>query len=351
MKPSPSRMKCQLPSDRPLRFLITRTDRIGDLVLSTPVFAAVRRQWPDAWIAALTFTENRQILEGNPHLDEVILYDKTGAERSWLGNGIFARMLAAKKFDAVIHLHATNRMHLVTWLAGIPVRVGWDRRLPWALTHVLPYVKKEGKKHEAAYNFDLLQFFDIAMPAKLETFFPVTERWTLSLEELLQQMGVPNDKPWIVLSPGASDPAKVWAAEGFAGVAEALARRYDAVFLAIGARQDRSFVQALCRRAQVPIFDLSGRLSLGMLGALFQRSVLLISNDSGPVHVAQAVGTPVLSVFVRTQPGLNPERWKPIGANGAFVVQSSGGNTSDDASVLNAASDLLASRLKEPVKR
>lgn len=344
-------MKCPLPSDRPLRFLITRTDRIGDLVLSTPVFLAVRRQWPDAWIAALTFTENRQILEGNPHLDEVILYDKKGVERSWFGNWMFARKLAAKKFDVVIHLHATNRMHLVTWLAGIPVRVGWDRRLPWALTHVLPYVKKEGKKHEAAYNFELLQFFDIAMPAKLETFFPVTERWALSLDELLRQMDVPSDKPWIVLSPGASDPAKVWPTEGFAGVTDALARRYDAVFLAIGARQDRSFVQKLCSQARTPVFDLSGRLSLGMLGVLFQRSALLISNDSGPVHMAQAVGTPVVSIFVRTQPGLNPERWKPIGANGAFWVQPSAGSTGDAESVVSAAADLLSSRLKEPVNR
>jgi len=118
----------KLRLDRPLRILITRTDRIGDLVLSTPVFEAVRSQYPKAWIAILTFCENREIVEGNPYLDQVILYDKKGSEKGWLGNALFARRIAKDKFDVVVHLHATNRMHIVSWLAGIPVRIGYERK-------------------------------------------------------------------------------------------------------------------------------------------------------------------------------------------------------------------------------
>jgi heptosyltransferase-2 len=99
--------------------LVTRTDRIGDFVLSTPVFETIREKFPYAKIAALTFIENRELVEGNPYLDEVILYDKKDREKGLWGNLRFARMLSKKKFDLVIHLHATNRMHLVSWLARI----------------------------------------------------------------------------------------------------------------------------------------------------------------------------------------------------------------------------------------
>ena len=131
------------------RILVTRTDRIGDLVLTTPLFKALREKFPKAHIVALVFLEHREIVEGNPFLDEVILYDKKGTERSLFGQFRFSQRLRKRKFDLVIHAHGTNRMHLAGWLAGIPVRIGYTRRASWALTHAHPYNKKEGEEHEA----------------------------------------------------------------------------------------------------------------------------------------------------------------------------------------------------------
>ena len=130
------------------KILVSRTDRLGDLVLSTPVFQALREHFPSAHIACLTFLENRQVVEGNPYLNEVILYDKIGKEKSWWGNLRFSRELAKKSFDIVIHLHPTNRMHWVSWLAQIPVRVGYRKKNAWTLTHSIPDEKSEGKKHD-----------------------------------------------------------------------------------------------------------------------------------------------------------------------------------------------------------
>src|SRR3989338_8984390 len=112
----------------PKRILVTRTDRIGDLVLTTPVFQALREKFPNAYLACLTFLENRQIVEGNPYLNEIILYDKLGSEKGWLGNFLFSQRLRAKRFDVAIHFHPTNRMHLVSWLAGIPIRIGYKKK-------------------------------------------------------------------------------------------------------------------------------------------------------------------------------------------------------------------------------
>lgn len=317
-------MNLSLPTHRPLRILVTRADRIGDLVLSTPVFSALRRKFPEAWIACLTFCENREIVEGNPFLDEVILYDKAGSERGGWGNGLFAARLAQKKFDVVIHLHATNRMHLVTWLARLPLRIGYDRKCGWTLTHRYADLKKEGTRHEAEYNFDLLRDFGIEPPAALEPHFPVSGRMRESLRLLLDWHRVPGDRPWVVLHPAASCPSKIWPAERFGDLANRISERYGAALILIGKSGDGPTIESVRRRAQVPLYDLSGRLSLGMLGALLADCGLLISNDSGPVHIAAALSTPVISLFGRKQPGLSARRWGPLGKDASVLWRDVG---------------------------
>ncbi len=306
-----------------LRILVSRADRLGDLVLSTPVFSELRKKYPSAWIACLTFLENREVIAGNPYINKVILYDKKGSERSVLGQLKFAARLASEKFDIAIHLHATNRIHLATWAARIPVRIGWDRRAPWALTHVYPDSKVEGKKHEAQYNFDLLGPLSVSCPEKLETFFPLTDRAASSLDHFLKNSDLP-DIPWIALNPSASCPSKIWPAERWGYLIESLERKYKAHFILIGTRQDRQLTQKIKDSVPFPVSDLSGHLSLGMLGVFLKKCQLLISNDSGPVHVASAVGTPVVSIFGRNQPGLSPTRWRPLGENSKVVWKNVG---------------------------
>lgn len=306
------------------RILITRADRLGDLVLSTPVFDALRRKYPNAWIACLAFLENREIVEGNPFLDEVILYDKHGSEKSFWGNLRFAGRLRQKKFDLVIHLHATNRMHGVGFLAGIPTRLGWNRRAEHFLTRPLPYFKKEGLKHEAEYNFELLKPLGISIPDQLETFFPLTDRARLSLDELLRQQRISKDLPWVVIHPGAGCVSKVWPAERFAHLMEEMAGRYSVQFFVVGSRDDRKRVEKIRCGTSIGFHDLTGRLSLGMLAHLLKDAALLISNDSGPVHIASAVGTPVIAIFGRRQPGLSPTRWRPLGENSRVLWKDAG---------------------------
>jgi heptosyltransferase-2 len=303
------------------RILITRTDRIGDLVLTTPLLKALREKFPKAWIAALVFLEHREVVQGNPCLDEVILYDKKGSERGFGGQFRFSQKLRSKKFDMVIHAHGTNRMHVAAWFAGIPIRRGYARRASWTLTHPHPYNKKEGKKQEAEYLFELLEPLGITQPREIKTFFPVLDHAERSLENLLLFHKVPQDLPWIVLNPSASDITKMWPAERFAELVTRLQKESPRIFLAIGTSKDRPILEKLKQNTRVPIFDLSGRLSLGMLGVLLKRAALLISNDSGPVHIATAVGTPVVSIFGRYGPGLGPVRWRPLGGHSRVVAK------------------------------
>ena len=138
------------------RILISRTDRIGDVLLSTPVIKALREKFPQAYISMMVAPLARDIVEGNPYLDEVIIYDKDGKHKSWLRSLKFAGRLKKKKFDLAVILHPSNRVHLLTFLAGIPVRLGYNRKLGFLLNLGKKHEKQHGAKHEAEYNLDLL---------------------------------------------------------------------------------------------------------------------------------------------------------------------------------------------------
>ena len=308
-----------IESRNPSRILITRTDRMGDLLLSTPVFEALRLGFPKAHLACLTFLENRELVEGNPFLDEVILYDKRGSEKGWIGNLWFARRLAEKRFDTVVHLHPTNRMHWVSWLAGIPVRIGYRKKNAWALTRTLEDRKGEGLKHESEYNFDLLKFLGVPPGEKFKTHFPLKEKDRVSLDFYSRNIGLSLEAPYVVLNPSASCPSKVWPAERFARLAGRLQEKFGFPVVLIGSRQDRLQAAEVKRFVSRPVIDLSGKLSIGCLGWLLKGARLLISNDSGPVHLARAVETPVISIFGRNLAGLSPTRWGPLGDGGRVI--------------------------------
>ena len=132
---------------------------------------------------------------------------------------------------------------------------------------------------------------------------------------------IPQGKPWVILSPSASDVTKMWPAGKFSELATRIHHDMDGIIMAIGSAKDRAVVESVREKSNVPIMDLGGRLTLGMLAALLEKSAILVSNDSGPVHIASAVGCPVVSIFGRYEPGLGPNRWRPLGRNCRVVAK------------------------------
>ena len=294
------------------RILIVRTDRIGDVVLSTPVIRVLRAAHPQAYLGMMVRPEHRELVEGNPDLNAVILYDKRGPEKGVAGNLRFARRLREYRFDTAVILHSTNRVVLMSWLAGIRRRVGYARRLGWLLTHRLPYVKREGEKHEREYNLDLLKLIGVE-PEDGELFVPVRPEQEGRVEQFLRQRGAGGmEKPLVVLHPGASCLSKRWPAERFARVGDRLAARGARVAVLTGPGEEPQGLEVL-RQMREPAIEMLGAFGLGETAALLKRARLLVSNDSGPVHIACAVGTPAVSIFGRWGGGLSPVRWGPTG--------------------------------------
>jgi len=346
-----------------MKILLTRTDRIGDVVLSTPAIKAVRGKYADAHIAFMVRPYAADVVEGNPYIDEVIIYDKYQKHKSLLSTIIFALRLRKKKFDVAIMLHPTNRVHLISYLAGIPRRIGYDRKLSFLLTEKFPHLKQEGKKHELEYTLDLLKSIGIETSDK-ELFVPVKETNITKIERILDEHHVGSNVPLVAVNPGASCPSKRWSPKNFAKVCDGLAgtelpsgRKPRILIVADNA--NKKFAESVMQNMKYEPINLTGETTVGDLIALLSKCQLFISNDSGPVHIACAVGTPVISIFGRKDPGLSPNRWKPVGVKSVVFHKDAGCDfcfahnckigfkcleAITPSSVLSSAEDLLSSR-------
>ena len=307
----------------PKRILVIRLDRLGDVILSTPVLQALRQHCPHAFIAMMVRPPCRQAVEGNPHLNEVLLYDKEQQHRGIRATLQFARSLRRHQFDTALVLHPSNRSHWIPWLARIPVRIGYDRKCGWLLTHRVPHRKQEGAKHEAAYTLDLLACFGIAA-ATPQPFVPVRPDAVQRVEALLAAQHVQPTDSLVAIHPSASCISKRWMPERFAQVADRLAAERGVRICLVAGESDAVYAEAVARGMVHPAVNFAGVLTVAELAALLRRCRLLISNDSGPVHVAAAVGTPVVDIFGRNQRGLSPQRWGPLGAGHVILHKEVG---------------------------
>ena len=305
------------------RILIVRLDRIGDVLLSTPVIKALRDAYPESHIAFMVRPYAREIVEGNPYLDEVIIYDRSGEHKGIAGGFKFAQELRRKRFDIAIALHPTVRTHAILRLSGIPERVGYDRKAHFLLTRKFPHTKQFGLKHEIDYALDVLRFMGLE-PKDRALYMPLNAASERKISEVLKEGGIKDSDILVAINPGASCASKRWAAASFAEVAEGLIKRYAARIVIVSARADKQFADKLASSIKGPSLNLSGRTSLGELASVLRRCRLFISNDSGPVHIGCAVGTPVIAIFGRGDRGLSPRRWGPGGDRDKVLHKSAG---------------------------
>lgn len=294
------------------KILITRTDRLGDVLLSTPVFKAVRDAYPKSHIAVMVRPYTRECVDGNPYIDEVLVYDKRGQHKSLFSSLIFALNLKKRSFDTAIILHPTNRANLVTFLAGIPERIGYNRKMGFFLTKKIPHKKETGRKHELEYTLDIVKAMGIK-PKDTEIYMPIREDVQNRIDRTFSSCGIlPKDK-LVAMHPSSSCLSKKWNIERFAKVADTLIKEDKVKIILVGGPDGKIDAEKTKRYMKEPVIDFSGKTTIPDLAALLKKCSLFISNDSGPVHVAAAVGTPVISIFGRSDAGLGPIRWGPTG--------------------------------------
>lgn len=289
------------------RILIVRLDRIGDVVLSTPVIRSLREAYPASHIAFMVRPYAYDIVAGNPFLDEVIIYDK---RMGLLGTLKFIRFLRKRRFDLALILHPTSRTNILTFLACIPKRVGFDRKMGFALNRRAPHTKQFGLKHEIDYTLDLVRYIGVVSHSRT-LHMPISGRSEEKVNKIFARHNVTGSDPVIVINPGASCHSKRWRPERFADVADRLARKHRAKIVLIAGGADKAITDRVASFMKGPCINLAGATTVADIASILRRSRLFISNDSGPVHIACAVGTPVIAIFGRSDRGLSPRRWGP----------------------------------------
>ncbi|NLE64772.1 MAG: hypothetical protein GX606_02510 [Elusimicrobia bacterium] len=287
--------------------LVVRTDRIGDVVLTTPALQALREAFPNARLTVWTSLGTRELIDGLPFIDEVLSYPSGG---TW-GYLKMARDLSRRRFDLAVVYHTKRFTNAACFLAGIPYRLGYrDQKFGLLLNHPVRDIRPMGERHETEYCLDLLTEIGVPGGAFVPRVAFQKEAEVWADEFFLQQF--PGGTPVVAIHPDASCPTKRWPVEGFAAVADDLEGRGIRTVI-IGGKAAKPLALAMRAAMRSDPLDLTGEISLSCSTSLLKRCRLLISNDSGPVHVAAAAGTAVISLFLRRQPGINPERWRPLG--------------------------------------
>jgi heptosyltransferase II len=298
-KIEPSRIK---------RILVYGANWVGDALMTTPALSCARKAFPEASISVLAVPRVEGIYRDHPSLDHTILYERSGRHRGTTGKRRLVRELRSFRFDMALLFPNSFQSALVPFLARIPVRVGYqaDGRAA-LLTHGIERDKKVTERHQVAYYLGLLQTLGCRVG---ERRLSIPMREEVTALKLLASMGWREGRPLVAFAPGASfGTAKKWDSSRYAQVADAVMRDDSAQVLIIGSRSDRREAEDMVSRMQKKPWDLTGATTVGQVAALLGHCRLLITNDSGAMHLATAAKTPILALFGPT----DPEKTSPYG--------------------------------------
>ncbi|MDP8233385.1 MAG: glycosyltransferase family 9 protein [Candidatus Saelkia tenebricola] len=298
------------------RILLTRVDKIGDLVLTIPMVEIIRKNFPNSFISFLSSVKTKALIENNPYLDQVITLDK---KTGFLGFLRLLKEIRKSRFDIVFNFHPTNRVHLLCFLGQIGLRVGYDWKAGWFNNCKAKHLKQLGEKSEADYNAELLGKIGINESSHIQTIIP-DECAVSKIDKDLKDKDI---RDFIMIHPGASCKSKLWPLENFIALAKKIAqqKRLKLVFI-LGLHED--FMRKRIEDELGSAVEIYQNLELRDLIALISSSSALISNDSGPMHIADAFSKPLIAIFGRNQPGLSFKRWGPLGKDAIVIYKDPG---------------------------
>ena len=279
--------------NQPLRRILVRgVNWIGDAVMTTPALAALRSHFPQAEIVMLANPLVSELFEFHPDVDRVMIYDKKGWHQGVRGLWRMSRELRGERFDAAFLLQNAIEAALLALFAGVPRRAGYTtdgRRL--LLNYPVPVTAADKQLHHTDYYLGLLTQLGIeGGDGRLHlACTEVEQQWAQST---LQGDNV------IAINPGAAyGSAKRWLPERFAEVGDGLAERYNARILLTGGPGEVEIGRDIAAAMQYRPLNLIGKTSVREMMSLLAHSQLLVTNDSGPMHVAAAFSTPIVAIF------------------------------------------------------
>ncbi|MCX5680890.1 MAG: glycosyltransferase family 9 protein [Candidatus Omnitrophica bacterium] len=314
------------------KILVVNVNWLGDVVFSTPVFRALKEQYPQAQVSCLAVPRVADVLAHVPFIDEVIVYDEKGRDRFLFGKiKLIARLraghfdsafllhgswtrallvffgkikliarLRAGHFDSAFLLHGSWTRALLVFLAGIPIRVGYDtKRRGGLLTHRVS--AGEGAIHRSDFYLKVIEALGVPVNNR-QTFLSVDEEASRLVQKILFDLRIKKGDFIVVMHVGGNWSLKQWPVENFAKLADALAQDFKAKVVICGGKNDVALSEQIVALSTCKPHILAGKTSFSELVALMKEASVVISADSGPLHIASSVGSSVIGLFGPTHP-------------------------------------------------
>ncbi len=289
------------------RILVRVPNWIGDVVMSLPALVCLAGHTPSGSITLLAKDRVVAVLEALNMGFRIRRYEDGGMSGLWR----LKDELKEEGFSIAVLFQNGFEAALLAWLAGIGTRVGYARHFRGALlTHPLRVTEETRRRHQVHYYLEILKALGMEVPARVECYPALSAKADTARV-------LPPQRPILGLSIGASyGPAKRWKIEGFKEVAERLAKNYGMYPAIFGGTEDTEPARRLSDMLGVEHINLAGKLTLKEFIASLKRVSLFLTNDSGPMHLASAVGTRVVGLFLSTEPALTA----PLGTNATYIA-------------------------------
>ena len=308
----------------PHKILIVRLSAIGDVLHATPVARELKKLRPDCHITWLVSPPADKLLAENPHIDEILVWDRRPLDKAFASFNLPAAyrelkkaraLLKARQFDLVLDIQGLFLTGILALLSGAKRRIGIHERHegnPFFMSEMAPDIESSHKVHRylsalMPLGFDRSTFIPgltLNLPAKLDNF----------AETFWQQHGIDPSRPILIVTVRTTWPDKNWAPENFGLALKDLPETVQIVFS--GATGDEVFIEEARRQMPRPSLSIAGQTSLLELAALLKSADLLLACDTGPLHIADAVGCKTLSLWGPTQPDV----YGPLTKGHEFII-------------------------------
>jgi len=310
-------------NNKPQNIVLIRTDRIGEVLLSTVAVDVIKKRFPNAKFTFITSGYSRPLLEDRKDIAEVLTFETMKKANPVFKAFQLTSMLRKRHFDIAVVFNPHKALHMACFLAGIPIRVGYDRKWGVFLNRKIEDERDKGEKHEIEYTMDLLRLLGIEETSASPS-LPVSEVSEKELENITEKIGMEFNKPLIIIHPGSSNAVKIWPIERYVELIRRIKQKTTCYIVLIGSREEKDLSARMAFESGVKVINLTGALDLKQLAALLKRASLFIGNDSGPMHMAAALDVPVIAIFGRNIPGVSPTRWRPWGIKHIVFHEDSG---------------------------
>jgi len=296
------------------RILLIRLRRIGDVILTTPAISALREDFPAASITYIVEKPYRQLVEGNPNLDKVIVPESKQSLRGFLK---LIRLIRKNKYDVVLDFHGGPRASLITLFSKAKLKVGYRVKYKNFIYNIkLPRRPKEGYFHSVENHINLVKALGVEVKSIPPLYPPQAKKTEVEkVKKFIEENALGGHKI-ITVHISAGNKFRDWGVDNLVQLTNLLAQRPDVKVILIGTSEDQKAEEEILKKSKASLLSLVGRLNLREVKELISHSSLFVGPDSGPMHIAASTSTPIVALFGPTLPA----HFAPWQAN-AFMIE------------------------------